>query len=187
MKLFKLTLATLIVFRPVHIVCPQIQSGTPWVAATYHGLVMGKSTRADVLKLLGKPKWVGREQDTGVPIISYEVADPVPGSLTVYIKNGILESLALDPKTSLVKSDIIHRFGPGYMIVHYSADECLDEGGAAPIYEDTKGPFMHMEYRNRGLAALFFYNNDEKVETIVFTHQPFGPTHSLCAKRGKKK
>jgi hypothetical protein len=107
----------------------------PWSAATYHGLTVGTSTRADVLKLLGKPNYVGREEDTGVPIMTYLVADPVPGTLVVYIKKGILDGMRLDLNKTLTKDDIIRFFGTHYVVVHYATDECIDTGGASPVYE----------------------------------------------------
>ncbi len=186
MRFFKLTLAALIVFTQVQVDIAQANVGKPWKSAVYHGLVMGKSTRADVLKALGKPKWVGHEQDTGTPIITYDVADPVPGVLTVYINKGILESLALEPKKALSRDDIVRLFGHGYIAVHYSADECLDEGGAAPVYQDPKGHSLYWEYRDRDLAAMFHYNDEDSVDAILFLHGPIGPAHSLCTKKGQK-
>jgi hypothetical protein len=186
MKLLKWVLAILIVSTLTQVASTQVKPDKPWTPAVYHGLVMGRSTRAAVIGVLGKPKWVGHEQDTGAPILVYDVTYPFEGLLTVYIGNGVLESLALEPKVTLAKNDITRLFGRGYITVHYSVDDCLGEGGAAPIYEDPKGPIMHMEYRDRGLAAVFNYNNVDKVEAVIFISKPFGLTHSLCTNRGKK-
>jgi hypothetical protein len=162
---------------------PQVVVSKPWTPATYHGLVMGKSTRADVIKVLGNPKWAGREQDTGIPIMSYEVSDPVPGTLVVYVEKEILDGMTLNPKNRLTKSDLLRLLGHDYIIVRYDTDDCLAEGGTAPIYETPNGPIKHMEYRDRGVAVIFYQDN---VEAILFTFKPFGPTHSLCAGRAKK-
>ena len=78
MNVTKVMLAAFPVFTTAHCASPQAQSTKPWAPVTYHGLVMGKSTRADVLSILGKPKWAGKEPDTGIPIMSFDVSDPVP-------------------------------------------------------------------------------------------------------------
>src|SRR5215510_16167714 len=38
-----------------------------WVQPTFHGLVVGKSTAADVIRVFGKPKWKGGVQEVNVP------------------------------------------------------------------------------------------------------------------------
>jgi hypothetical protein len=66
-------------------------------------------------------------------------------------------------------------------------DDCLDDGGVAPIYLNPNGPIKTMQYRDRGLLVHFVYNDDEKVDAIIFTYKSFGRTHSLCAARIKQK
>ena len=153
-----------------------------WVAASYHGLVVGKSTRSDVLRVLGKPKWVGREQDTGIPMMTYAVSDPVPGTLAAYFRGPTLDGMALYPKPSIIKQDVIHLFGSGYVMVRYATDDCLSESGTAPLYESPEGPVRRMEYRDRGLAVSF---DGDNVEAILFVKKQSIPTQSRC--RGQQK
>jgi hypothetical protein len=187
MKMLNAMLATLFLTMAVHEAVPQTPALKPWSAATYHGLTVGTSNRADVLQLLGKPNFSGREQDTGVPMMTYEVSDPTPGTLVVYIKKGILDGITLNPRKTLTKDDVIRLFGSNYILVHYATDDCLDDGGAAPIYQNPSGSIKHMEYRDRGLTASFAYNDAQKVDAIIFTYKPFGPSRSICAARAKKK
>jgi len=161
----------------------QKQVSKTWVPAVYHGLVVGRSTRSDVVRVLGKPEWKGNESDTGVPIISYTVSDPVPGTLVVYPRRGILDAMALYPKAPITKKDIVRMLGSKYSMVRYASDDCLIDSGTAPIYESPDGPIKHMEYRNRGLAVSF---DGDKVEAIMFVDKPFGPTHSRCRGQQKK-
>jgi len=159
MKILRAILLTTLVISAALYVESQTPTSKPWNPATYHGLIMGKSTRADAFKVLGKPKWAGREQDTGVPILSYDITDPLPGELEVFITKGILEGMTLNLKNNVSQKDIIRLFGDNYIIVHYATDDCLDDGGAAPIYQNPKGPFKTMQYRDRGLVILFVYND----------------------------
>jgi hypothetical protein len=187
MKVLRTILMTTVVISAALNVESKAPTSMPWNPATYHGLIMGRSTRADVFKVLGKPKWAGSEPDTGVPIMSYDVADPLPGELEVYITKGILEGMTLNLKEKVSQKDIIRLFGHNYIAVHYATDDCLDDGGAAPIYQNPDGPFKTMQYRDRGLVVHFIYNDDDTVDSISFTFKPYGPTHSQCAGRGKKK
>ena len=148
-----------------------------WVPAVYHGLVMGQSTREDIVKVLGKPKWIGKEQDTGIPIIEYVVRDPIPGTLTVYFRGRSVDGMNLHPDQELTKKDIVHLLGTDYLSVRYALDDCMAEGDTAPICEAVDGPIEHMEYRDRGLAAIL---NDGKVESIAFVAKPSWSTHCRC-------
>jgi hypothetical protein len=161
---------------------PQARVARNWTPAVYHSLIVGKSTKADVLNVLGRPKSVGKEQDTGIPIISYGVSDPVRGTLVVYLRRGLLDGMSLFPENQFTKNDIIRVLGPDYLVVHYSMDGCLgnENGGAAPIYEDRNGPFERIEYRTRGLSVSL---DEGKVEAIHFVAKPPGPTQSKCKKK----
>jgi hypothetical protein len=187
MNIPRAILLTTLVISTALYVESQVPTSKQWNPATYHGLVVGKSTRAEVFKVLGKPKWVGREQDTGVPIMSYDVTNPLTGELEVYISKGILDSMSLNLKENVSQKDIIRLFGHNYIVVHYAMDDCLDDGGAAPIYRNPNGPIKTMQYRDRGLVAYFVYNDDETVDAIIFTNKQYGRNHSLCAVRSKKK
>lgn len=155
-----------------------------WAPAVYHALVVGQSDREDVLKALGKPTSVGKEQDTGVPIMNYMVSDPVPGTLVVYFRHNILDGMTLFPTQPYTKREIISVLGPDYLMVRYAVDECLNDGGAAPLYESTDGKIEHLEYRPRGLAVIL---SGDQVQAIGFSAKSYGPTHSRCVDKKKRK
>jgi|SRR5579864_235118 len=163
---------------------PQTAPSQRWIPAVYHGLTVGKSSRADVLRILGKPTSTGKGGEAGIPYVSYDVSDPIAGTLTVYIRRGIIHEMDLKPKALTTKKDIIRLFGPDYRMVRYSVDECRNEGGVAPLYEDPDGPFEQMEYRPQGIAVSFDLN---EVEVIAFVARPEGSTHSRCAGTPKVK
>ena len=154
-----------------------------WVPGVYHGLVMGKSTRNDVRRVLGKPEWEGNESDTGVPIISYTASDLVPGTLVVYLRRGILAGMTLYPKGTVTGKDIVRMFGSDYVIGRYEADNCFDDSGAAPIYESATGSIKYMEYRKRGLVISFYR---DEVDGIMFVERLSVPARSRCQGQRKK-
>jgi hypothetical protein len=184
MKILATVLLASLVFQVGLKSQPQKQGSKTWVPAVYHGLVMGKSTRADVLRVLGKPTWVGREADTGIPMMNFTVSDPVPGTLSVlFRRGGILDGMRLSPKQPMTKKDIVRILGSDYLTVRYATDDCLTDAGTAPIYESSDGPIKQLEYRNRGLFVAF---HGEEVEEISFVERVSVPTHSRCRGQQKK-
>lgn len=148
---------------------------------------MGKSTRAEVIKVLGKPKWDGKEEYSRIPMMSYEVDYPMPGTLYVYMTKGILESMTLSLKKKVNQNEIIRLFGSNYVVVHYATDECFADGESVPIYQKTNGPIKTMQYRNLGLVADFDYNSDDTVYAITYIYKRSIRTHSSCSGQGKEK
>lgn len=184
MRIMKAIFAIVIAISTVQYADPQKLAERSWSPATYHDLTVGVSTKDDVLRVLGKPKTIGKEQDTGLPTMTYVVTDPVPGVLTVYVQKGVLDGITLSLKKRLPKSEIIRLFGSDYIAVQYDTDDCLGEGGAAPIYESPNGPIKHLEYRDKGIGVIF---HEGEAVAIAFVSKPFGPSHSICAARAKKK
>ena len=175
-KLFKLGVLAIIVTQSVS---AQKPATVPWLPATYHGLTVGASTKEDVLRQLGKPKTIGKEQDTGIPIMTFSVSDPAPGVLTVYTKNGVLDGMMVSLRKPLSKREIVQLYGMDYMSVRYATDDCLTEGGTAPIYESPDGPIRHIEYRDKGVGVIL---HDGWGVAIAFVSKPFGPSRSKCRK-----
>ena len=158
----------------------------PWHVAHYSSLTIGKSSRGDVERLLGSAV-ITREQDTGDPIVTYQVDSPVPGLLTVHLKRGVVDGLTLTPKDPLSAAEAIQLFGTEYVPVQYGVDECLTQNGSAPIFELPGGPISHLEYRGQGIGLVV---KNGLVVAIAYTDKPFGPTHSRCAAKshlGKRK
>jgi hypothetical protein len=124
---------------------------------------------------------------TGVPMMSYEVTDPFPGTLFVYTTKGILEEMNLSLKKKVNQNDIIHIFGSNYIVVRYDTDECLGDDESVPIYQSADGPLKQIQYRNLGLVADFNYNDNDNVYSISYIYKLSVQTHSLCTGQGKKK
>jgi hypothetical protein len=92
-----------------------------WGQATFHGLVVGKSTAADVLRTFGKPSWKGGVQELIVPSdkeeIQYQyngVAD-VNGDVYVVLgkRSRVVTAILFYPK-KMTHDDVIAKFGSGY-------------------------------------------------------------------------
>jgi hypothetical protein len=77
--------------------CADSQSvvANSWGRAVYRGIVVGKSTRDDVIRILGEPKLVGNAAESEPPIRMYafDVVDPVKGRLEVYFRASSAKSV----------------------------------------------------------------------------------------------
>jgi hypothetical protein len=154
---------------------PRVEAS--WTPAVYRGLTVGVSTNADAFRVLGNPRFSGKEPDTGLPIMTYAVSEPVRGELTVYLKRDVIDGMTLIPENRLTKKEAVKLFGSDYLQVSYASDDCLTEAGSAPIYESPDGHIEHLEYRARGRVLIL---HDDVVVAVAFVHKAFGPPHSRC-------
>jgi len=165
---------------------PEAQCGLPtggWCAADYRGLVIGKATRVDMLRVLGAPS------DSGPPTDAqnteewneYEVAGELRGKLTVIVnkRSGIIMGIDFYPE-KLTKQEAIKHFGNDFVITRYDFDSCLskDSGESAPLYESPDGAVEVVEYRKRGIAVGINYQG--KVNQIQYVGKPIGAPSSKC-------
>ena len=163
----------------------QVENNRTWQAATYRGLTIGKSKRADVLRVLGEPQRqdtpVGQSPKDPNPEVwyVYKGAAEFLGDLTVVIekRTGVVARIDLSPE-DLSKADAIKHFGPDYILTRYAFDECLGDEESAPIYESPTGQLLEIEYRQRGIAVSV--NEAGKVNTISFVSKPLGALASKC-------
>lgn len=161
------------------------QSDRRWSPATFRGLTMGKSRRADMLRVLGKPKWSritpgekGEEPDSEV-WNNYELAGEVPGQVNVVVdeRSGVIKTIILYPK-KISKQQAIAHFGRDYIITTYDFDPCEEDEDSEPIYESPKGPLEFVEYRSKGIAISIGYG--DSVTKISYVAGPIGSTQPRC-------
>jgi len=133
-----------------------------WRAATFQGLTIGKSTRADMVRVLGKPLSSGPSADQAPPrpIIWNDyglINGELSGRLAVEVdrRNNRIVSVSISPD-NMSREDAIRYFGKGYLIMGY--EFCRDEAdatGVGTVYESpTSRQIEYVEYRSRGIAIL---------------------------------
>jgi len=162
------------------------RSNQRWHAASYCGLVIGKSTRAQMLRVFGGPKWhevLGKGPDAEV-WYHYEGLGELPGELVVVVgkHSGKILGIDLHPQ-NLTKEKAIEYFGPGFRITRYDFDSCLsvDGGESAPLYESPDGAVTVVEYRDRGIAIGVNYKGE--VDQVQYVSKPIGARASKCKGR----
>jgi hypothetical protein len=155
-----------------------------WHPATYRGLTIGKSRRADMLRVFGKPKWTrspkrGDEDESDQEVwSSFERVGEFPGQTNVLSdKRGVIERIDFYP-AKLTKDQAIGHFGSDYIITRYAFDSCLGDEDSDHIYESQNGPLVSVEYRDRGIAISIGYK--DLVTKISYVGGPIGSTKSEC-------
>ena len=156
-----------------------------WRAATYLELTVGKSTLADMSRVLGKPNWSGppADQTNNEPNPEvwneYHRGGELPGKLTVITDkgSGVIQGIDLYPE-GLSKADAVKHFGNDYLSTRYEFDKCLGGEESAPMYESPDGTLLYLEYRDRGLAIAV--DGQGKVSHISYVSKPIGAASSRC-------
>jgi hypothetical protein len=164
--------------------CRRAKAG--WCPATYRDLTMGRSTRADMLRVFGKPKWSEMFEENGSNAevwYHYEGKD-IPGEIVVNVDkiSQVILRLLLHPK-DLSKEEAIKYFGDEFMITRYEFCAGFEEAESAPLYETPRGQFSYLEYRERGIAINF--DNHGIVDNITYVSEPIGAPSSKCKRTDK--
>jgi hypothetical protein len=165
-----------------------------WQPATYKGLTTGKSTRAAVLKLFGKPMRKDfTEPDSPEVWYIYKDIGDFPGEFTVAIDNKTqrVRAMFLSPDGELKKDVVLKHLGDDWEITRY--ESCPgDYEVEGPVYENDKGHAEFIEYRSKGIAVLVGYQ--DRVNNIEYLESPPGlssvkkcPPDSTKARRVTKR
>jgi hypothetical protein len=139
----------------VTIACAQQSSGSKWQPGQYRGLVTGKSTTKDVVRVLGLPSWQGKPIEVpevpGEEEWSYKLPTPQGECCDLFFKNGVLKSVSLR-LDGMQSSEAERLFGPGFGPVRFSAKDDGSETGSSPICEDPKGDIVMLLNSEKGLS-----------------------------------
>lgn len=157
-----------------------------WQPASYQGLIIGKSTQADMLRILGKPHWSGapaeQEKNDPNPEVwnDYRKAAEFSGTLTVMVdqKSNVISGIDLYPE-NLTKDDAINYFGGNYILTRYDFEKCLGNDESGPMFESKSGAVIYIEYRERGIAVNI--NESGKVNHISYLKEALGTASSRCS------
>jgi len=177
-----------------------------WGAGNFRGLIIGKSTRADVLRRFGKPRWSQTkpedkeekereekertgDRDRGehrVTWSSYESIGELPGitNIATDTRTGVIIRIDFFPER-LTRDEAIARFGPNYIVTRYELDRCGRDEDRESLYESPNGSLLTLEYRPRGVALVI--QSNDLVSTIRYVNAPLGSLRSKCQPGGRSR
>ena len=145
-----------------------------WHPAVYKGLIIGRSTHWDMLRIFGEPKWAEELDDgTGPPEqwTHYDGGGEFPGELVFSVdrQTGVILKLVLHP-TKLSREEAIKHFATNYKSTRYEFCKGFEDQESAPIYETSGGQFLSVEYRAKGIALAI--GGNDQVEYISYVSEP---------------
>jgi len=168
-----------------------------WRSATYRGLEVGKSTRQDMLRVLGKPKAsvVPQARITTNPntIIAFHYGGPnrYASNLIVGLEKAtrMIAWIETSPE-NLSRDDVIKQFGNNYILTGYKPDDCFIDGQPQMLYETSveaiNPTYAQMEYRRIGTVVQFRLNQEVYRIIYIGDKWPYGNTSSSCNQPKKR-
>lgn len=177
---------------------PQALEKSRWHSARYSGLEVGKSTRQDMRRVLGKPKSSvipqARITTNSNTIVAYHYGGPkgVSGNLIVGVERstGIIAWIEAAPENS-DQDDMIKQFGSNYVMTSYRPDDCFIEGQPpyGLLYETSEEPvnliYGRMEYRQLGVVIHLGAGRQVYRITYISDKWSYGNSASLCSQAQK--
>lgn len=163
----------------------ETQSKGDWQSAKFRGLTMGRSTRADLLRVLGKPDSTDtpadQARDDPNPEIwyMYKKGWDFPSTVVAVLdaRTNVIQAIYLHP-LNLTKNMALKYYGNDYQITRYDFDVCLGTEESAPLYESPNGAVNLIEYRKLGIALAV--GPKDRIDTIYYVHKPLGAASSKC-------
>ena len=134
------------------------QKRKEWQPATWRGLTVGTSTKADVLKLLGKPirqDFAEPEDDSDDVWYIYNDVGDFPGQFTVQIDkvSGHVTAMRISMTQDVKKEVVLDLLGKDYEIVRSDACPGFEELDAAPFYRSSNGSAVNIDYASLGISV----------------------------------
>jgi hypothetical protein len=150
-------------------------------AGQFQGLALGKATIEAAIARFGEPTDTF-DDGRGGYWIYYQDIGPVPGRVEIIgdSMTRLIETVVVYPSKKLSVQDAEKRLGPDFKLIHYNFDECLGDGGEAPIYESPKGSLAFSVSSALGIALKVGH---EKVDFIEYLSKPLGSKTSRCQHR----
>jgi hypothetical protein len=127
------------------------QTKKPWKAGQFGELVTGKSTRKDVIRVLGesKPTKSGK-----LETYTYPDKGDFGGKVLVDVNSatGVVEAVTVQFSPNITRTQAYKKYGKNYNEVRYSVSTCPQEGSTPMVYRDAKGGIELLEYPEKGLV-----------------------------------
>ena len=140
--------------------------------------MLGKAKERDFVAKFGKPK-TRFEDRRGTLWIYYDDIAPAPGRVELVgdVKTKTIQEIHWS-RSTLGLAALKDLFGPSFKEVKFSRDECLNDGGETPIYEDPNGDIPFLQYEQLGIAI----NINVYPYEVDYLSEPLGPKKSRCPK-----
>jgi len=143
---------------------PKVRRAAPnedWGRATFHGLVVGKSRAADVIRTFGKPSWKGGVEEQilasdkeGEMQYQYSAARGVEGYLEIIFgkRSGVVTAILLYPK-KMTRADVITNFGSNFEESNVKLGPCPTARELKTVAQNHQDYSALLVFRKLGLCV----------------------------------
>jgi hypothetical protein len=149
-----------------------------WVSPNYRGLLLGKSTYADMKRLFGEPRWEGGNEETYFEndsefemLLQYsnqgigkEAADIVIGR-----KSKIVKSISILPFPKLTRQEAINQYGSDYVEISAGESFCIDKSVRRGDSESPLSYPVLLVYPEKGM--IISIRDDNSVMQIGYLYK----------------
>jgi hypothetical protein len=157
------------------------QQRSAWRPGEFQELVTGRSTRKDVIHVLGAttPK-----TSTHLETYSYPGKGAFGATVIVEVNRarGVVETITERFSPNITRTQARKKYGERYNEVQYSIADCPHEGVNAPVYRDPKGPIGLIEYPQQGLV-LWPNEQGFDIAAALYLAKPLLGKKPVCAKQ----
>lgn len=155
--------------------------GATWKPGEFSGLVAGKSSRKDVIRVLGAndPK-----KEKRLETYSYRGKGDFSSTLIIQVNRatGVVETITEQFSPNITRTQAHKKYGNDYREVQYSMLDCPHEGVNPLAYRDPKGPVELIEYPQKGLI-LWPNREGFDIAAAVYLAKPLPRKRPVCAKQ----
>ncbi len=157
------------------------QQRNAWTPGEWQGIVAGKSTRKDVVRVLGANT---AKATPHLETYSYPGKGDFGASVIVEVNRGtgVVKTITERFSPNITRTQARKKFGERYNEVQYSIADCPHEGINALLYRDPKGPIGLIEYPQQGLV-LWPNGQGFDIAAALYLAKPLPVNKPICAKK----
>jgi hypothetical protein len=156
----------------------KVKQQSSFVAARYKSLLFGKSKKADVIKLFGRPLSSGLGTDQTL-YLYYRDIWLAPGKVEFFVDpvTEIVDGMCVYPDNPTI-STITSLIGPDFVITRYDmrTSERVRDGDSGIVSRNPHGEYRMIEYPKRGIVVGL---RGERVFDVFYRGVPFGSEEGL--------
>ena len=152
-----------------------------WKAGEFRGLVAGKSTRKDIVRVLGDS---APKKTAHLEVYGYAGKGDFGSNVTVEVNRatGVVETITERFSPNITRTQARKKFGENYSEDQYSIADCPHEGSNAMAYRDPNGPIGLIVYPKQGLVL---WPNQEgfDISAALYLAEPLPGKKPVCRKQ----
>ena len=156
-----------------------------WRPGNLKGLVVGKATREEFLKVFGTPISTSRptvdlpEGEDSSIVDEFHYPEPFEKLQAFFSPDTMLLTGMVLVPSKMTLDDLVAIYGNQYVVTKYKFIECLGDAGSSMVIEDREGSVTYYEYRSLGMIVSVS-DADGSIRFIEFVSGPLDTGKARC-------